>query len=140
MLLKIRNLKRKEKGFTLVELLIVMAILAIISSIAVPRFGASLENAKEQANQANIMMIEKAAQLAVLNGDITPGGEDNTEDMIDVLTTKGYLDKAPENPKNDYIYKVYVAKTAEAGGISDQFKISIDDGSGGAEGGDEGEE
>lgn len=135
MLLKIRNLKRKEKGFTLVELLIVMAILAIISAIAVPRFGASLENAKEQANQTNIMMIEKAAQLAVLNGDITPG--DDTNDMMGVLTTNGYLDKAPENPENNFPYKVYVSQTAGAGGISDQFQIVVDDGSGGAEGGGE---
>ncbi len=133
MLLKIRNLKRKEKGFTLVELIVVMVILAIIGAIAVPRYTATVQNAKEQANQANIMMIEKAAQLAVLNGDITPG--DDTDDMMGVLTTKGYLDKAPENPENNFPYEVYVAQTAGAGGISDQFEITVDDGSG--EGGGE---
>ncbi len=139
MLMKIcKTLKRKgnQKGFTLVELLIVMAILAILAAIAVPRFGASLANAKNQANEANIMMIEKAAQLAVLNGDVTPGSVDNTDDVMSALTEKGYLDKAPVNPANNFTYKVYVEKRAETGSIAEQFEIIVDDGSGGEGGGD----
>ncbi|MEL7649823.1 MAG: type II secretion system protein [Sedimentibacter sp.] len=55
--------KRNEKGFTLVELIVVMAVLAIISAIAVPRFIGVQDKAKEDADYATGAMIAKAAEL-----------------------------------------------------------------------------
>lgn len=54
-LLKLLRGKRKDKkGFTLMEMLIVVAIIAILVAIAVPTFNASLNKAKQAADDANI--------------------------------------------------------------------------------------
>lgn len=47
---KLRQLLKKEKGFTLVELLAVIVILAIILAIAVPVVGNVIDNSKEEAH------------------------------------------------------------------------------------------
>ena len=114
MLMKIcKTLKRKgnQKGFTLVELLIVMAILAILVAIAVPRFGASLANAKNQANEANIMMIKKAAELAVYNEDVFP--DDGDIDIMETLEEKAYIDGELTNPVTGNPYTVTITKEGD---------------------------
>jgi prepilin-type N-terminal cleavage/methylation domain len=46
--------KMNKKGFTLAELLIVVAIIAVLVAIAIPVFNAQLEKSKESTDMANI--------------------------------------------------------------------------------------
>ena len=46
--------RRSEQGFTLVELLIVVIILAIMSAIAIPQFSSSTEDAKVSSLETNL--------------------------------------------------------------------------------------
>ena len=82
-----------EKGFTLIELILVMAILALLMALAVPRFTAALENSKIQAHNANVKMIEQAAELAYING--VKVGDIKMQKLVD----DDYLKEAPEVPK-----------------------------------------
>lgn len=50
-------------GFTLVELLIVVAILAILAAVAIPQFTSSAEDAKESAMQSNLGIIRNSLEL-----------------------------------------------------------------------------
>jgi type IV pilus assembly protein PilA len=62
-----KQLKNK-KGFTLVELVVVIAILGILAAIAVPKLSKSRENAALSAHNANVRTLESAATLAVSEG------------------------------------------------------------------------
>jgi prepilin-type N-terminal cleavage/methylation domain-containing protein len=52
-----------KKGFTLVELLIVVLILAALTAIAVPKIGASAANAKQKACDTNVDIMNSQVEL-----------------------------------------------------------------------------
>ncbi len=59
---------RNNKGFTLAELLIVVAIIAVLTAVAIPVFGNSLEKAKESTDLANLRAAyAECANEALLN-------------------------------------------------------------------------
>lgn len=66
-----RKLNRK-RGFTLVELLIVVLILAALAAIAVPRIGASAANARIQACDTNVSIMNSQIELYTANEGAAP--------------------------------------------------------------------
>jgi len=63
--------KNNNKGFTLAELLIVVAIIAVLTAVAIPIFTAQLEKSREETDVAN-MRAAKAAAVAYFldNSDV----------------------------------------------------------------------
>ena len=57
------NKKRNKKGFTLVELVVVMAILGILAMIAIPKLGSSRDTAKKATHDANVRILKSAAAM-----------------------------------------------------------------------------
>ena len=64
------KIKKNEKGFTLMEMLIVVAIIAVLVAIAIPTFTSSLNKAKTATDAANIRAGYASAMLKVLESDM----------------------------------------------------------------------
>ena len=55
-----KAMKNNKKGFTLVELMVVVVIIGVLVAIAVPVYNATTTSAKEKAEAANIRILEGA--------------------------------------------------------------------------------
>lgn len=64
------NMQRK-RGFTLIELVVVLAVLAIIMAIAVPMFSGVREQAKVDSDMATMASIAKLAEFEYVRQDLT---------------------------------------------------------------------
>ena len=60
---------RDNKGFTLMEMLIVVAIIAVLVAIAIPTFSGSLHKAKVAADEANVRAYYAQLQMDYLLND-----------------------------------------------------------------------
>lgn len=74
-----KNLKaklNKQGGFTLIEMLIVVAIIAILVAVSIPLINSSLERAREATDAANERSFKAVLTIAYTNGkyDLTTGG------------------------------------------------------------------
>ena len=64
--------KRGNKGFTLMEMLIVVAIIAVLIAIAIPVFTNQLENSREATDAANIRSAYSEVTTKALTAPETP--------------------------------------------------------------------
>ena len=63
--------RNNKKGFTLAELLIVVAIIGVLVAISIPIFTAQLEKSREATDEANIRSLYAETVAAVLTEDTT---------------------------------------------------------------------
>jgi len=79
-------MKKNNKGFTLAELLIVVAIIAVLTAVAIPIFATQLEKSKEETDIANLRAAKAAAVAAILD-ETFPDGTVYFDATKGILTT-----------------------------------------------------
>lgn len=65
--------KKKKKGFTLIELIIVLAVMAIIAAIAIPSFSAIRDNAAVKADEQSKATVERTVLMLAADEKVTTG-------------------------------------------------------------------
>jgi len=88
------NLIRRSTGFTLVELMVVMAIIATLLSLAVPRYSGSVDKAKESVLRENLASMRNALDKYYADSGLYPA-------TLGDLVTKRYLRRVPDDPVTD---------------------------------------
>lgn len=82
---------KHQRGFTLIELMVVMAIVATLLTIVTPRYFAHLERARETALRETLAVTRDAIDKFLADNDRYP-------DTLDELVDKRYLRSAPIDP------------------------------------------
>lgn len=90
---KMVNRLRNKKGFTLIELIVVLAVLGIIALIAIPRFLTVQAEAKVDADYGTAAGIAKAAELYFVQNATAPS--------IEALIGSSYLDAWDQDWQSD---------------------------------------
>lgn len=75
-MLKRQNSKQKKKGFTLIELIIVIAIMAILAAIAIPNFAKIRTDSKVKADTQTLETIKRVVQTKITDDTIAPADKD----------------------------------------------------------------
>jgi general secretion pathway protein G len=104
----------RRRGFTLVELLLVLTILAVLASIVIPRMTGRIEQGKETAARVQVEHLGMALSIFEVDNGYLPKGADGLQSLIIKPreardTWKGpYLEKnkVPLDPwKRPYVYQ-----------------------------------
>lgn len=85
------RVRRSLAGFTLIELLVVMVIVALLLSLAAPRYFGALEKSKETVLRQTLTVTRDAL-------DKFYGDNGKYPDALEMLVTKHYLRNLPVDP------------------------------------------
>lgn len=88
-MVKMRSSRRR--GFTLIELIVVLAIIALLVSIVAPRYNHSVDNAREASLRTSLNVMRDAIDKYTADKGKYP-------DSLDELVRAGYLRQVPIDP------------------------------------------
>ncbi|MBP5469249.1 MAG: prepilin-type N-terminal cleavage/methylation domain-containing protein [Candidatus Riflebacteria bacterium] len=91
---------KNRKGFTLIELMIVIAIIGILAAMAIPNFKKARASARQKACYSNIRVIQGAVEM--YNMDVSSM---MTGLSIEKLISGNYLKSTPSKPEVTCSYK-----------------------------------
>lgn len=111
---KVIMCRKTSRGFTLIEMLVVMAIIALLLTIALPRYFGSLEKSKDIALQENLKVIRITLDKFYADKGRYP---DNLQELVEFK----YLRSVPIDPvtESGSTWILLTPKEAELKGIVD---------------------
>jgi general secretion pathway protein G len=110
---------RQDAGFTLVELMIVMAIIGVLAVVAIPKFEASLKLARESVLKEDLHVMRAAIDSYTMDKQKAP-------QSLDDLVQEGYLRAIPEDPMT-HAKDSWITDSSDAMHSLDQTASGIDD-------------
>ncbi len=98
-------------GFTLIELMIVMAIVSILLAIAIPIYQKSIQRSKESVLRNNLFTLRTMIDEYTIDKQHAPL-------TLDDLVTEGYLRQVPQDPMtgSNQTWKLVMEEASVGGG------------------------
>ncbi len=107
------RLKKLQRGFTLIELMVVMAIISVLLAIALPIYQKSILRAKESVLRNNLFTLRTMIDEYTIDKQKAP-------EALQDLVTDGYLRQIPQDPmtNSDETWKTIMEDAPVAGGTN----------------------
>jgi general secretion pathway protein G len=108
---------RRQRGFTLLEIMIVMAIVVVLATIAAGQYQRTVIRAHETALRSNLTVLRKAINDYTLDKECGPSS-------LDDLVSNNYIGAIPEDPmthQRDWVTKeddISISPEQSCNGIS----------------------
>lgn len=120
----------RQKGFTLLEILVVVMILGLLISLAAPRILGRTDEARVTKAMADIKAVETALGMYKLDSGVYPTTEQGLQALVEPPTSgpeprswraEGYLERVPLDPwDREFLYasdgRTYVLRSMGADG------------------------
>jgi len=106
--------RRRRAGFTLIELMVVLAIIALLLSIVAPHYAGRMDRAEVTVLRENLALMRDALDKYYADAGRYP-------ETLDELVAKRYLRAIPEDPvtQSGTTWVVVPPENADAGGVYD---------------------
>jgi len=114
-----RGSREQYAGFTLMELMIVMAIIGVLATLAIPSFIGAIRSAREAVLKEDLHVMRAAIDSYTMDKQKAP-------QSLDDLIQAGYLKSVPEDPMT-HSKDTWVTNTSDALYSLDQTDPGIDD-------------
>jgi general secretion pathway protein G len=111
--------RRTQSGFTLIELIIVMTIIAILATLAIPYFAAAVKHAREAVLREDLQTMRMAIDSYTMDKQKAP-------QSLDDLVQEGYLKAVPEDPMT-HSKDTWVTDTSDDMSSVDETEPGISD-------------
>ena len=113
------RIRKRDAGFTLMELMIVMAIIGVLVVVAVPSYVGALRHAREAVLKEDLHILRSAIDSYTMDKQKAP-------QALDDLVQEGYLKTIPEDPMTRST-STWVTDSSDAMHSLDQTDPGIDD-------------
>jgi general secretion pathway protein G len=114
-----RGSRKQDAGFTLMELMIVMMIIGVLATLAIPSFVGAVKSAKEAVLKEDLRVMRSAIDAYTMDKQKAP-------QSLDDLVQDGYLKVIPQDPMTK-ARDTWVTDTSDSLHTLDQTEPGIDD-------------
>jgi len=115
--------RTRRTGFTLIEVLIVVVIMAVLAGTIIPQFAASTKDAKDSAFRFNLHALRSQIELYKIHHNSTPPtGANNLEQLIKATDISG----ATGIPGPSYPFGPYVQSSMPTNPFTNSNKVTLD--------------